>query len=360
VTLLAAHQAAGGQVVSCHEPPPGPQREAIARAPWRLAPALARTHWRLWRRRKELVGVDALLVPYPGHLLMPLARVVANDLGVPLLFDPFLSLFDTVVGDRQLFEGTSLRARAYKRLDSWALALADRVLADTPAMAAYYQHIMGPGAPGVAVVPVGVDERVFCPGPLNHQAPFEVLFVGHMLPLHGISTIVEAAKLLVSDPRVRFHLVGSGPCDVERLILEAGIDNIRWEASVPFERLPALFAGATICLGAFGTSEKAGRVVPHKVFQAAACERVVVTLDGVAVREAFGSQALVLVPAGNARALAGAITELLDDPIARTAHAIKAREIVLARFGHQALARALADALAQGPDGSFAMPAGMS
>jgi glycosyltransferase involved in cell wall biosynthesis len=329
--LLAGLEALGHTVVACHEPlwPPGAARPALARAPWRLGARWLAVQRRLRARSDELRGVDAILVPYPGQADMPLARRVADWLGVPLLFDPFLSMFDTVVGDRALLKPTDPRARALGWLDRRALRLADRVLADTGPMADYYRELAGLAPQKLAVVPVGADGKVFAPVPEPETGVATVLFVGTMLPLHGVETIREAERLLAGDPRLRFQLVGP--------------DN-----PVPFAQLPALMAAATICLGAFGESAKAARVVPHKVFQAAAVGRAVVTRDGPAVREAFGAESLVLVPPGDAKALAAALVALVEAPERRRALAHQAQAAFQARFDATAVATALVEALGRG------------
>jgi len=68
-----------------------------------------------------------------------------------------------------------------------------------------------------------------------------------------------------------------------------------------------------VCLGVFGTSDKAARVVPNKVYDALAAGRPLVTADSAAARELLqdGRDAL-LVPAGDGAALAAALRRLLD------------------------------------------------
>lgn len=311
-TLLSGLDRLGVTVVACREPGWGvgaASRHELARAPWRAAGGLAGSLAALWRRRHELAGVDALLVPYPGQAVMPLARRVADGLGVKLAYDPFLSLYDTAVGDRRLYSPADPRALGLRALDTLALELADVVLADTPAMAGYYAALAGVKA---AVVPVGADEALFRPAPMPEGHPVTVLFVGHMLPLHGVETILEAARLLESDARLRFQLVGRGPVDVERLA--EGLANVTLAPGVPYPDLPGLVARAGVCLGAFGASEKASRVVPHKVYEAAAVGRPVVTREGPAMDEAF--PAAVRVPAADPRALADALSRLAGDPAA--------------------------------------------
>ena len=61
----------------------------------------------------------------------------------------------------------------------------------------------------VEVCFVGAEERLFRPG---WQPPesFHVLFVGKLIPLHGLETILEAARLA---PELAFRIVGSGQLD---------------------------------------------------------------------------------------------------------------------------------------------------
>jgi glycosyltransferase involved in cell wall biosynthesis len=77
--------------------------------------------------------------------------------------------------------------------------------------------------------------------------------------------------------------------------------------------LPALVAEHDVCLGIFGTGEKARRVVPNKVFQGAAAGCAIITSDTPPQRRVFGD-ASVLVPPGDADALATALLELASEP----------------------------------------------
>jgi len=83
---------------------------------------------------------------------------------------------------------------------------------------------------------------------------------------------------------------------------------------VEYERLAEELHRASCALGIFGTSTKAARVIPNKVFQALACARPVVTADTPAARELLTDGAdAILVPPGDAQALAGAVRRLAAD-----------------------------------------------
>jgi glycosyltransferase involved in cell wall biosynthesis len=113
-------------------------------------------------------------------------------------------------------------------------------------------------------------------------------------------------------PDIEFRVVGSGQLD-ERLARRP--PNVRWEAWVEYERLPEAYRAAGCALGVFGTSDKASRVIPNKAFHALATATPLITAGTDAAREllADGRDAL-LVPPGNAEALAQAVRRLAVDP----------------------------------------------
>jgi glycosyltransferase involved in cell wall biosynthesis len=159
----------------------------------------------------------------------------------------------------------------------------------------------------VKVCLVGAEERVFTPG-WQVQADFTCLFVGKLIPLHGLETILEASRLA---PELRFRVVGSG--QLESLV-QAPPANVERRTWVDYERLPDELHHAGCALGIFGTSAKAQRVIPNKVFQALACGTPVVTADTPAARELLtDGESALLVPPGDPEALVAALRRLASD-----------------------------------------------
>jgi glycosyltransferase involved in cell wall biosynthesis len=264
---------------------------------------LAAAELRLLRRPKQ--RFDVLIVGYPGHADLPAARLAAR--GKPVVFNPLVSLADTLVDDRGRFEPGSVAARALAALDRRALRSADLVVADTEANADDLARRGGLQPKRVAVCFVGAEERLFRPG-WEPREPFTALFVGKLIPLHGLDTVLEAARLA---PEISFRVVGSG--QLER-ILDRRPRNVEWVPWVDYENLPAELHRAGCALGIFGASAKAARVIPNKAFQALACGTPLVTADTPGAREllADGVSAL-LVPRGDPEALAAAIRRLAGD-----------------------------------------------
>ena len=251
--------------------------------------------------RRPPAGFDAVIVGYPGHLDVPAARRAAR--GRPVVLNPLVSLSDTLVEDRGRFRRGSLPARALVRLDRAAFRAADLVVADTEAHAELFRSL---GARRVEVCLVGAEERVFGPG-WTGGGPF--LFVGKLIPLHGLETILAAARLA---PELPLRVVGSGQLESVLADRPANVEWVRW---VEYERLPGELHGAAAALGVFGRSAKAARVIPNKAFQALACGTPLVTADTPAARELLvDGESALLVPPGDPEALAAALRRLAREP----------------------------------------------
>jgi glycosyltransferase involved in cell wall biosynthesis len=256
--------------------------------------------------RSGAVDADVVLVGYPGHFDLRAARRVAG--GRPVVFDPLVSLFDTLVTDRRRFRAGSPAGRALARVDRWALHAADLVVADTEAQAQFYRERFGLDAARVAVCLVGAEDRLFTP---RDAAPdrFQALFVGKLIPLHGLETILAAARLV---PEVPFRVVGSG--QLSRLLRRApsNVEHLPW---LPYEKLPAAVRGAGCVLGVFGSSPKAQRVIPNKAFHALASAVPLITADTPAARELLTADAdAMLVAPGDPLGLASAVRALRAAP----------------------------------------------
>jgi glycosyltransferase involved in cell wall biosynthesis len=301
--VISALRGAGMEVVERHESVWEGREEKWSLGPRAVAQLLL-AELRLLARRGPQAG--AVIVGYPGHLDLLAARRSAR--GAPVVFNPLVSLADTLVEDRGRFRRGSLAERALRAIDRRALRSADVVVADTNAHAEFFANLAGLPRNRFEVCFVGAEERVFRTG-WQPEGPFTALFVGKLIPLHGLETILEAARLA---PELRLRIVGSGQLDA---LLTGRPSNVEWVSWVEYERLPEELHRASCALGIFGTSPKAQRVIPNKAFQALACGTPLVTADTPAAREllADGESAL-LIPPGDPQALAGALQRLAAEP----------------------------------------------
>jgi glycosyltransferase involved in cell wall biosynthesis len=170
-----------------------------------------------------------------------------------------------------------------------------------------------------------------------------VVFFGLYTPLQGAPVIAEAANLL-ADLDVEFTMIGTGQeLQVARAVASRN-PRITWLNWVDGADLPSAVASHDVCLGIFGTTDKALRVVPNKVYQGAAAGCAVITSDTPPQRRALGSAGLLVQP-GDANALADALRSLAADRSLLWNMRSAAYQHAVARFSPQVVTKQLFVAL---------------
>jgi len=263
---------------------------------------------------------DAVIVGYLGHLdilfLTPFARLKKK----PVVFDAFFSLYDTAISDWQLAPKKSLLARLCRFADWCACRAATLVLVDTEAQRRFFCREFGLAIEKVGCLYVGADDALFAPsaGPPRPKG-FRVLYVGNYVPLHGVPIILQAARLLAGE-EIEFWLIGENHRmpGLAAPLKDSPSGRVKLFPWMPPHELRDKISEADVCLGIFGTSDKAKRVIPGKAYLALAMGKPLVTGDSPAARELLedGKNAM-LCEMGSSDALAEAILRLKKDALLR-------------------------------------------
>lgn len=296
---------------------------------------------------RRLPRPDAVWVPcFRQRDLLAARRWCDRQGGVPLVFDPLISAYDKQVWERFKLRGGDRSAERLRAWERTRFSRADRVIADTASHAAFFAETLEVPREKLCVVYVGADETLFRPAPAHAPGePVDVLFYGSFIPLHGAHVIIEAARLYRGTP-VRWSLLGDGPSKPECQRAAGALPNVVFEARLPYAALPARIQHADILLGVFGATQKAGRVIPNKVFQALASGRPVVTRISEAYPAAAReSEAIAWVTPGDAGALADAVASWASDPARLAARNQAARGLYEACFAAPVIRAQLAAAL---------------
>lgn len=193
----------------------------------------------------------------------------------------------------------------------------------------------------IHVVPIGVDVDRFCPDPAVARVPGRVVTTASAdVPLKGLATLIEAIAKVRTERRVELVVVGSAKPG--GLVLDL-IDRYSLTGAVQFtgrisdDDLVGQLRGAEV---AVVPSLFEGFSLP--LVEAMACATPVVATTGGALPEVAGPDAL-LVPPGDAQALAGAIGQALDDATLRAHLGAAGRQRVVDNFTWQVAAHRTAD-----------------
>jgi glycosyltransferase involved in cell wall biosynthesis len=285
---------------------------------------------------------DLIMLGFYGQPLMPWVRLWAR---APILFDPYVSTYDTLCFDRRWFQPRSIGGRLAYALDLWTCRWADRLLLDTQTHRDYFARTFGLPPGKIHVLYVGCDETQFAPQPRPQSGPaerFEVFTYASFLRLHGVEQILYAARHLAGQRGLIFTIAGTGPrlAQMQCLARDLGLENVRFPGWLPFDSIPACIAQADLCLGGhFGDVAKARRVIATKTFQFLAMAKPTIVGDNPANREVMAHEVnAYLCPMADASALAEAIYQVYRDADLREGIARNGRRLFEERFSLEAQA----------------------
>lgn len=302
--------------------------------------------------------IEALLhrLPTPDLVHVPCFRQrdiaaahrYARHHRLQLLIDPLISAYDKQVFERKKFTEHSAQADRLLREERKLFQGADIVLADTSEHAHFFIETLGVVRKKVHVVYVGAEDALFAPAPVPHPPnnPIEVLFYGSFIPLQGPRVIIEAAHHYQGPP-VSWVLLGSGPLLEDCKRKAQGLPNVTFEGWLPYADLPDRIRRADILLGVFGSTPKAQRVIPNKVFQALACGKPVVTRSAPTYPAQFSKAeaGIIFVAAGKSGELADTIGRLASEPAKLQQHGHTSRALYEQNFSFAHVVQQLASAL---------------
>jgi glycosyltransferase involved in cell wall biosynthesis len=231
-----------------------------------------------------------------------------------------------------------------RQLMRWALRLAmagARIIVQNPEDGAALQQI------GIAVRRItlirgsGVDTSGFPALPDPPALPVQVALVSRMLRSKGIPDAVAAVRRLRAEG-LAVELLLVGPTDPDNrdsltdaeLAAFASEPGIAWLGRV--DDVPAVWRRAAIAV----LPSIYGEGVPKALIEAAACARPIVATDMPGCREIVRhGETGLLVPPGDAAALAAAIAALVGDPQRRAEMGRTGRALAEREFSEESVAR---------------------
>ena len=107
---------------------------------------------------------DIIFIGFLGQPLVPIIKKLSNK---PIVFDAFLSTYDTMCYDRKKLKPNSIGGRFFYWLDKRSCELADKVLLDTNAHIDYFVNTFELEREKFQRIFVGADDSIFYPMDLD-------------------------------------------------------------------------------------------------------------------------------------------------------------------------------------------------
>lgn len=301
---------------------------------------------------------DAWVIVFRGYEMLPFLLMVKGR--KPLIFDEYINAAEYLEEHHVL----STKSRLGRVFLWWYSSLLKRcrfILADTEAHADYSAILTGGTRKKFVAVPVGTDEKLFHPDAAKHKPSkgktFRVFYYGVMKRLHGLEYLLEAAvSLAKTHPHVEFTV--SDPRGDQAPAIEAAIAKgariTIHKGWVPFEALPQYMIESDLNIGGpFGKTLQSQFVIATKTYQSLACAVPTLVGKNKTAGEGFkDKENCLLVPQGDAKAIAKAIAWAADHPKELKKIGKAGRKLFESNFSHEVIVkkvRQIVDALAEQP-----------
>jgi glycosyltransferase involved in cell wall biosynthesis len=301
-----------------------------------LDPLLGREIARLLRREDfDVIHAHH----YEGLIAALAARRLARRL--PLIYDAHTLLATELPQYRLRLPRVTL-ASVGIAIDRWLPRRADRIIAVTERMRAWFITDAGIPAERVALIPNGVEHEHFDAPlpPAASASPLRVTFAGNLAGYQRIDLLLEAFAR-IRRRRNDAELVFVTDSDVTPLLAAGerlGIADSMRTVQADYATLPARLAESAVLANPRTQCDG----LPQKLLNYMAAGRPVVSFAGSAAILEHERTGLV-VPDGDTSAFADAVLRLADDPALAGRLAAAAKRSVVARHGWQHVAAQVAD-----------------
>jgi glycosyltransferase involved in cell wall biosynthesis len=276
-----------------------------------------------WMRRSRLTHVHT-------HYASTVAYLVGQ------IFPVTLSV--TFHGSAEFLDPVGFRLAEKVRASLFSCAISQYGISQLMYASGYPQW------PKLELTTLGVDPNRFLPRPFRPDpAPFQIVCVGQLAPVKGLHLLIAAIAALIDEGRdIRLRFAGDGP---ERAALRHHVENrglpdrVSFEGNVNQDKLLELYRESdALVMSSFAEG------LPVVLMEAMSMEIPCVGpwvngIPEIVTHETDG----LLVPPGDAQALARAIARLMDDAALRRNLGQRARLKVLEKFDLRRNTEHLAD-----------------
>jgi len=200
----------------------------------------------------------------------------------------------------------------------------------------------------IELVTNGADVDIFQPGKKNNEVrkkhnlsnKFVVIYAGTHGLVHGLESVIKAARILKSQKDIVFLMVGEGVTKPKliQLVRLYHLENVIFITNQTQNLLPSFINASDVGIAPTKNIEVCKGALPVKMFEYMACERpVILCNEGEARDLVMEANAGICIESENPKELADAILRLYCDKKLRDEFAINGRGLVVNNFSRKKL-----------------------
>jgi glycosyltransferase involved in cell wall biosynthesis len=198
----------------------------------------------------------------------------------------------------------------------------------------------------ITIIPNGVDTRLFDPAKVNGEEirfRYDVrnedtlcVYTGRVEEVAGARIMLETARLLKDQEKVKFMIVGEGNRDMLNELSK--LDNVILTGSVSRESIPKYLAAADFVLVPFSNDVASHGISPLKLFEALAMEKPVIASAVSGIKEVASQGLKVILVPNDPNKWASAVQQYIEPHETLIQQRKRSRETVRQKYDFDQLA----------------------
>lgn len=243
---------------------------------------------------------DLIFIPAMNARFIKSAIWASKVFRKKLVVEMYISLYDTLVRDREMTKDKTRQAKAWIEKDILALTKADYIIHTAEHELTYWEKLLGISVDHkkVFIAPICNVSTLAVRRSFMQDGVLRICWWGTFIPLHGLDNILQAMKIL-KERGVEFtcNLFGVDKPEfniyAEKIKLDKLEERVFLRKDLTFNdgSLPKyLVDNCDLALGIFGNTDKAHNAVPNKLIEALSMGIPSLTMNSPALKEFFNPE----------------------------------------------------------------------
>ena len=241
-----------------------------------------RANYFLLKNLKKINQVESIIVVFPGIIDILFLKIFARKYRNKIIYDYFISIYQTIVEDRRLLRNRFL-IKILIKIEHFLLQLPSKIIVETEPIKRYLLKTFNQNLK-ISVIFTPVNENNFNFKKLQKYKKkiIDFIYWGTFINLHGLEILLHAAKF--KKDIYKIYLLGDGQefQKIYELKNNLGLNNIVFDKTLisdnnKFEYFYNLLDSSRVVIGSLSDTNKNKIVITSKVMEAAAMKMPVIT-----------------------------------------------------------------------------------
>ena len=231
----------------------------------------------------KLDDIDKILILFPGLIDLIFIKLFSKYRNI-VIYDYFISFYQTLVVDRKLVKNFLIKYCLYK-FENLFISLPKLLIVETKQIKNYILNLYN-NELNIADLLTPTDDKMYDFNKIipieNKDKDIDFLYWGTYINLHGLDILLKAAA--INEDKFHIYLLGDGQEfeNTKNLAKKLKLKNLTFDKTLfsnenKFDHFYNILSRSKFAIGTLSDSEKNNIVIPSKIIEAAALKIPILT-----------------------------------------------------------------------------------